>query len=145
MKRRIFLGSLAALAATPRLPAMAQAPAPQSPAQYAGPDRAQRLIAGAKKEGFLNLYSSAITEHMNAVIAGFEKQYGVKVRLWRGGSEEILYRTVTEARGRRFDVDVVEIAAPQIIPIAREKLLTPVTTPVAAELMHEAILPGEPW
>jgi iron(III) transport system substrate-binding protein len=82
---------------------------------------------------------------MNAVIAGFEKQYGVKVRLWRGGSEEILQRTVTEARGRRFDVDVVETASPQIIAIGREKLLTPVTTPVAADLMREAIIPGEPW
>jgi iron(III) transport system substrate-binding protein len=128
-----------------RVPAFAQAPASQSPTQYTGADRTARLIAGAKKEGLLNLYSSAITEHMNAVIAGFEKQYGVKVRLWRGGSEEILQRTVTEARGRRFDVDVVETAAPQIIPIAREKLLTPVTTPVAGELMPEAILPGEPW
>src|SRR5262249_29664826 len=145
MKRRIFLGSIAAFAATMRLPAFAQAPAAQSPAQYAGADRAQRLIAGAKKEGFLNLYSSAITEHMNAVIAGFEKQYGVKVRLWRGGSEEILQRTVTEARGRRFDVDVVETASPQIIAIGREKLLTPVTAPATSDLMREAIIPGEPW
>ena len=145
MKRRAFLGSLAASVAAMRMPAFAQAPAAQSPAQYAGSDRMQRLIAGAKKEGFLNLYSSAVTEHMNAVIAGFEKQYGVKVRLWRGGSEEILQRTVTEARGKRFDVDVVETASPQIIPIGREKLLMPVATPVAAELMREAIIPGEPW
>src|ERR1051326_1366149 len=141
MKRRTFLGSLAASVAAVRMPAFAQAPA-QSPTQYAGADRMQRLIAGAKKEGFLNLYSSAITEHMNAVIAGFEKQYGVKVRLWRGGSEEILQRTVTEARGRRFDVDVVETAAPQIIAVGREKLLTPGMTPIAAEMMGETVIPG---
>src|SRR5579871_4602265 len=72
--RRAFLLSLAASVAAIRVPALAQAPAP-SPAQYTGADRTARLIAGAKKEGFLNLYSSAITEHMNAVIAGFEKQY----------------------------------------------------------------------
>lgn len=135
----------AASLAAMRVPALAQAPAAQSPTQYSGADRTARLIAGAKKEGFLNLYSSAITEHMNAVTAGFENQYGVKVRLWRGGSEEILQRTVTEARGRRFDVDVVETASPQIIAIGREKLLTPVTSPIAAELMREAIIPGEPW
>ena len=115
------------------------------PAHYTGADRMQRLIAGARKEGFLNLYSSAISEHMNAVIAGFDKKYGVKVRLWRGGSEEILQRTVTEARGGRFDMDVVETAAPQIIGIEREKLLQDVQTPVRAEIMRETIIPGAPW
>jgi len=104
-----------------------------------------RLIAGAKKEGFLNLYSSAITEHMNAVMAAFEKTYGVKVRLWRGGSEEILQRAVTEARGGRFDVDVMETASPQIIALAREKLLQPVQTPLAADLMREAMIPDQPF
>jgi iron(III) transport system substrate-binding protein len=147
MKRREFLQSASAAAAfgaAMRIGTIAHAAA-ETPAQYAGADRNARLIAGAKKEGFLNLYSSAITEHMNAVTTGFEKQYGVKVRLWRGGSEEILQRTVTEARGRRFDVDVVETASPQIIAIGREKLLTPVTTPVTTNLMREAIIPGEPW
>ncbi len=142
MKRRIFLQSIAAASLSPLV---ARAAAPELPAQYSGADRMQRLVAGAKKEGFLNLYSSAITEHMNVVIAGFQKQYGVKVRLWRGGSEEILQRAVTEARGRRFDLDVVETASPQIIAMGREKLLTPVATPVAAELMRDAIIPGEPW
>jgi iron(III) transport system substrate-binding protein len=82
---------------------------------------------------------------MNAVTSAFEQKYGVKVRLWRGGSEEILQRTVTEARGQRFDVDVVETASPQIIAIRREQLLQDVRTPVAADIMRETIIPGEPW
>jgi iron(III) transport system substrate-binding protein len=82
---------------------------------------------------------------MSAVMAAFEKTYGVKVRLWRGGSEEILQRIVTEARGRRFDVDVMETASPQIIALAREKLLQPVQTPIAADLMREAVIAGQPW
>ena len=118
---------------------------PAGPANLAGPGRSRQLLAGARKEGVLNLYSSAIMEHMNAVTAAFERTYGVRVRIWRGGSEEILQRTVTEARGGRFDVDVVETAAMQIIAIGREKLLEPVQTPVAAELMPEAIIAGEPW
>ena len=77
-------------------------------------------------------------------MAAFEKKYGVKVRLWRGGSEEILQRTVTEARGGRFDVDVVETAAPQIVALDREKLLQEVQTPVGADIMREAIIPGQP-
>jgi iron(III) transport system substrate-binding protein len=143
MERRSFVKS-AAMAAL-LAPSLARAQEQADPAHFSGADRTARLIAGARKEGFLNLYSSAITEHMNAVTAAFEKAYGVKVRLWRGGSEEILQRTVTEARGGRFDVDVVETASPQIFAIGREKLLQEVQTPVAADLMRDAILPGQPF
>ncbi len=139
--RRTFVAGIAALAATPSL-TIAQA---AGPAHLKNPDRTRQLIAGAKKEGVLNLYSSAVSEHMNAVTAEFEKAYGIPVRTWRGGSEEILQRTVTEARGGHFEVDVVETAAMQIIAIGREKLLEPVETPFSAELMPQAILPGEPW
>ena len=142
--RRVLLRGLGAAAALASVP-HAHAQTAPDPAHLAGPDRTQRLIAGARKEGFLNLYSSAITEHMSAVNNAFEKKYGVKVRLWRGGSEEILQRTVTEARGGRFDVDVVETASPQIIAIGREKLLQPVETPLAADIMRQTIIPGEPW
>jgi iron(III) transport system substrate-binding protein len=65
--------------------------------------------------------------------------------MWRGGSEEILQRAVTEARGRRYDFDVVETAAPQIEAIYREKLLAEVTTPVAADMIPEATIAGRPW
>jgi len=144
IERRSFLqaGMAAGLAI---LPGFARAQAPADPAHFTGPDRTARLITGARKEGFLNLYSSAITEHMNAVIAAFEKKYGVKVRLWRGGSEDILQRTVTEARGGRFDVDLVETASTQIIAIDREKLLQAYQTPVAADLMRESVIAGAPW
>mgnify|MGYP003339846792 CR=1 FL=1 len=77
--------------------------------------------------------------------AAFEKAYGIKVAMWRGGSEEILQRAVTEARGRRYDFDVVETAATQIEAIYREKLLAEVTTPVAADMMREATIAGRPW
>jgi len=126
-------------------PLRARAQSAADPAHFTGPDRTARLIAGAKKEGVLNLYSSAITEHMAAVIAAFEKTYAVKVRLWRGASEEILQRTVTEARGGHFEVDVVETAAPQIVAIGREKLLQDVRTPISADLMRETMIPGEAW
>src|SRR5436305_12793653 len=94
------------------MPILSFAQTPNDPAHFTGADRTARLLAGARKEAFLTLYSSAISEHMNAVTAAFEKKYGVKVRLWRGASEDILQRTVTEARGGRFDVDVLETASP---------------------------------
>ena len=55
-------------------------------ASLSGPDRTQRLIDGAKKEGAVSLYSSAVTEDSNAIASAFEKKYGVPVRLWRGST-----------------------------------------------------------
>jgi iron(III) transport system substrate-binding protein len=116
-----------------------------SPATLSGPDRTQLLIAGAKKEGTLALYSSTALEDMTAVIAGFEKKYGIKVRLWRGGSEDILTRVLTEARAGRHDVDVVETSTSEMAALSRENLFQPVTSPVFAELMPEARPNGRPW
>src|SRR5262249_26693857 len=142
--RRAVLKGVLASAACTALPARAFAQAPD-PTHFTGPDREARLVAGAKKEGTLTVYSSAVLEDMSAVIAGFQKKYGVKASLWRGGSEEVLQRTVTEARGNRFDVDLVETATPQVEGITRERLLVDVLTPAAAEIMAEAKIPGRPW
>ena len=40
------------------MPAHAQSPTLAELATYSGPDRTERLIAGAKKEGVVNIYSS---------------------------------------------------------------------------------------
>ena len=118
---------------------------PPDPAHFTGPDRTQRLIAGAKKEGALTLYSSAPVEVMTDVTNAFTKKYGVKVSLWRGGSEEIMQRVITESRGGRVAADVMETAGPNIEAVTREKLLQPVETPVTAELMPEAFAKNRPW
>ena len=120
-------------------------PAPPDPAHFSGPDRTARLIAGARKEGTLTLYSSAPVEVMTDVTNAFTKKYGVKVTLWRGGSEDILQRVVTEARGGRIAADVMETAGPDIEAATREKLLRPIETPLTAGLMPEAFAPNRPW
>src|SRR5262245_48613868 len=66
-------------------------------AQYAGADRLQKLIAGAKKEGELSIYTSAQSDDMGALVGAFEKKYGVKVSIWRASSEKVLQRAVQEA------------------------------------------------
>ena len=43
----------------------------------------------------------------------FQKKYGVKVQLWRGLSEEVVQRVITEAKGRRYSVDVSRPTAPR--------------------------------
>ena len=49
-------------------------------AMYSGPDRTERLIAGAKKEGVVNIYSSVTVDDMKVLTAAFEKKYGVKLQ-----------------------------------------------------------------
>src|SRR3989454_12191599 len=63
---------------------------------YAGPDRLQKLIEGAKKEGELTLYTSAQSDDMGALVGAFEKKYGIKVSVWRGSSGKVLQRAVAD-------------------------------------------------
>ena len=67
-------------------------------ALYTGADRMEKLIAGAKKEGALNIYTSAQSTDLGAVVAAFEKKYGIKASVWRAGSENVLHRAVQESR-----------------------------------------------
>src|SRR5215813_11514632 len=77
----------------------------------------------ARREGTLTLYTSLAPTESKPLADAFEKKYGVKVQLWRGQSDEVVQRVVTEAKGRRFAVDVVETNGPEMEMIAREKLL----------------------
>jgi iron(III) transport system substrate-binding protein len=114
-------------------------------ANYTGADRTQRLIAGAKKEGSVTLYSSAVIADTNAIVDAFQKKYGVQVRLWRGSSDDILRRAVTEARGARYDADVAETAGDSMEGLQRERLLAEVSSPVFADLIPQAAVPHRGW
>jgi iron(III) transport system substrate-binding protein len=114
-------------------------------AAYAGPDRAEKLIAGAKKEGTVTLYTSANVDDMAVVAAAFEKKYGVKVRIWRGSSENVVQRSVTEARGGRYDADVFETGGAAMESMHREKLLQKVKLPSQGDLDPAALTAHGEW
>src|SRR6202043_790810 len=110
-------------------------------ASYSGPDRIAKLIAGAKKEGAVNVYTSETVEDIGALSQAFEAKYGVKLKLWRGSSGDILQRAVVEARGGRFDADAFETGATAMESLHRESLLQQVDLTAAADLAPEAIRP----
>jgi iron(III) transport system substrate-binding protein len=114
-------------------------------AMYSGPDRTQRLIAGAKREGMVSLYSSLTVDDMKVFGGAFEKKYGIKLQLWRSSSEDILQRAVVEARGGRFDVDAIETSAAEMESLHREQLLQEVKSPYLADLHPAALLPHREW
>jgi iron(III) transport system substrate-binding protein len=114
-------------------------------AHYSGPDRTQRLIEGARKEGVVTLYSSAVITDTNAIIDAFQKKYDVQVQLWRGSSDDILRRAVAEARGGRNDADLAETAGNAMEGLERERLLAQLASPVFAQLMPQAVAPHRGW
>jgi iron(III) transport system substrate-binding protein len=114
-------------------------------AAYQGPDRTERLIAGAKREGELMLYGSMQPESLALLQKGFETKYGVKVRIWRGAGTDILQRMTMEAKANRFAADVIESDGFALEALHREKLLQQVRSPFANELVPEALRPHGEW
>jgi iron(III) transport system substrate-binding protein len=141
---RLLTGSAAAVAWPAAARAQARAPLAEL-AGYAGVDRERRLWDGAKQEGPLSIYTSAQSDDMGALVTGFEKKYGLKTTTWRAGSENVLQRTVTEARGKRHTVDIVETNGPEMESIHREKLFQPVKSPNLAQLIPQALRPHGGW
>jgi iron(III) transport system substrate-binding protein len=112
---------------------------------YQGADRQQRLLEGAKKEGELQLYTSTPADEISVLITAFEKKYGIKVKLWRSGSDMVVQRLVSEGRARRFEADVIEADGTNLEALYREQLLQEVKSPNLADLIPQAIPPHRQW
>jgi iron(III) transport system substrate-binding protein len=115
------------------------------PAAFAGPDRSDRLLANAKKEGSLTLYTTTPGEYMRLLTDGFEKKYGIKVNVWRGLSEQVLQRVLAESRGNKNTVDVVQNLSVSMEALHREGLLQPIKSPVLKDLIAEAVPAHQGW
>ena len=143
MKRRTLL--FAAILAAAGLAQAQNKPSTADLGAYAGADREQKLAEGAKKEGELNIYTSAQSDDMGALVAAFEKKYGVKVNVWRSSSEKVLQRAVQEARGNRHTMDVAETNGPELEAMSREKILQKIASPYLKDLIEQAIRPHGEW
>jgi iron(III) transport system substrate-binding protein len=112
---------------------------------YSGADRQERLIAGARKEGSVTVYTSLQIDDLKALNAVFERKYGVKVNVWRGSAEDVRQRAIVEYRANRFEVDVFEVGGREMESLHREKLLQAVKSPVIAELVPQAVIGHGEW
>jgi iron(III) transport system substrate-binding protein len=106
--------------------------------QYRGLDREQRLVAAARKEGALTLYSTMTPEDAGPLLAGFEKKYGVKVTMWRGINQKLVQRAVAEARAGRPAADAFEGSGHGMEILHRENLLERFWSPAFADIPPEA-------
>jgi iron(III) transport system substrate-binding protein len=145
LSRRTLVAIAAALSAASAA-SFAQTPeANRAIFQYRGADRDQRLVEKAKQEGTVTVYTSLAPTEAKPLVDMFEAKYGVKVNMWRALSDSVVQRAVTEARGRRNAVDVIETNGPEMEMLAREQLLAEFHTPRLADLPAEAIPPHKQW
>jgi len=119
--------------------------AAQSLNDYAGPDRMDKVVAAARKEGTLTLYTTIAEKDLPAIVKPFEDKYGVKVVVWRAGTDKVLQRAVQEARAGRNEVDAVHFGSPEMEALARERVLAPVTSPVHKDLLAGSVPSHRQW
>ena len=127
-KTGLFVGGIALLAAA-SLPATVSA---QSILTYKGKDREAKLIAGAKKEGALTIYSAlTVNQALRPLADGFQKKYPfIKVDFWRGSSRKIAQKVLAERRADSLVADVLEGSGLSQIMI-KAKGVVPFSTPYA--------------
>jgi iron(III) transport system substrate-binding protein len=77
---------------------------------YSGPDREQRLVEGAKREGQVVIYAALIqNQAMRPLADGFGKKYPfIRLTTWRADSEDIVQKAAAEVRANNVVADLVE-------------------------------------
>lgn len=112
---------------------------------YKGADRDAQLLAKARAEGTLLLYTSMAPSESGRLAQAFEKKYGIKVQVWRNLSEAVLQRALAEAQARRHSVDVVETNGPEVDALAKEGVVAEYFSPHVASLRPFAVPAHHKW
>ena len=106
-------------------------------APLAAAQSSPELVAAARKEGSVNVYTSNAAPTIQALVADFEKRYGIKVNLWRASSIKVLQRLVAEKKADRWDFDSVSVSGLEIEALYKEGLLQGIRSP-----LHDGMLDG---
>jgi iron(III) transport system substrate-binding protein len=114
-------------------------------ASYEGADRQQRLLAEAKKEGTITIYTSITPANLDVLRADFEKKYGIKVNVWRAGDDKVVQRVLTELKAGKAGFDVVHVNSLEMEALHRENALQQVKSPFINLLIPTAVPPHKEW
>ena len=125
-------GTALFLLATLCIPAMAHSQTAPNP----------KLLEAAKKEGEVIYYTTMTLDQSKAVVDRFEKKYGIRPTLFRTGGGPLLNKIFTEARGGRFDWDVVVGRGEMVLPLTERKIITSYHSP-EAKMIDEQLVDKE--
>ena len=93
----------------------------------------------------LTLYTTIAEKDLPALIAPFEQTTGIKVVVWRAGTDRVLQRTISEAAAGRYEVDLIHFGSPEMEALSREKILAPVDSPLHADLQPGSVPAHREW
>jgi iron(III) transport system substrate-binding protein len=110
-----------------------------------GCGRAPSEGAAGQHEGTLTLYTTIAEKDLPTLLTPFESKYGIKVNVWRAGTDKVLQRTVAEHAARRYDVDVIHFGSPEMEALAREEILLPIESAVHADLQPGSVPAHRQW
>jgi len=101
-----------------------------------------KLIEAAKKEGGkVVLYTTMETFTADAIKAAFEKKTGLQMEYWRGGTTEVLDRTLGEHRVGKPIFDVVAVTGDHMHLMAKEGVFVKYESPAFKAFPQDAIDP----
>ncbi|MEU6006693.1 extracellular solute-binding protein [Streptomyces sp. NPDC047453] len=96
-------------------------------AQIAGLPKDQQVVKAkelAQKEGrTLSLYTSMTADIATPIAQAFEKQYGIRVSVFRGNSETVLQRALQESQAGKAGADTVETNFAEMAALSDNDLL----------------------
>jgi iron(III) transport system substrate-binding protein len=108
-------------------------------------DRNDKLVAAANKDANLTVYTAFRPQDLPLIVGPFEKKYNIKVKAWRSGSNNVTQRVLTEAAGKRHEVDLIMMPASEMVALQREKILQPVLSPHFKDLLPSAVPAHHQW
>lgn len=111
-----------------------------------GPDRHKILLEGAKKEAKLSWYTSLIVDQaVRPIKAAFEKEYPfIQVEFFRGNTERIVQKVVSEYQAKRYDVDIIDGSTSATLA-SKAGIMQRFTSPYLAEYPAELKDPQGIW
>jgi ABC-type Fe3+ transport system substrate-binding protein len=140
----LSFAALTVVVALSAVPASAQSP--PDILSYTGPDRQQKLIEGARKEGQVVFYSAMIVNQaLRPIAEKFSKKYPfVRITHWRADSEEMAQKVSAEVRANNVVGDVIEGTGVGEVA-GQAGLLEPYSTPAIAPYPAQYTDPGHLW
>jgi ABC-type Fe3+ transport system substrate-binding protein len=115
-------------------------------AVYRAPDRNALILAGAKREGKVVVYSGMIeNQALRPLVDAFKKQYPfVAVDYWRGDSRAMIQKVLTERRSGRLIGDIFESTG-GAETVAKAGAVQPIYSPSAANFPNSYVAADGTW
>src|SRR5919109_4985073 len=104
------------------------------------------LVAGAKKEGKLVIYTSMTVDQAQKLNDAFKTKYPfIQPKMFRAVGERLLTKIMTEAQAGKYDFDVVQSAESQAYFLKKKNLLQRYVSPETRNIQKPFFDPEGYW